>query len=124
VLKAKRQFHQKKKKGRGVKEEEKRKNPGIYIHVPTFWDTESFSAGRLRSFSPAATRHHFMRGAQKNTVFGPVQTTTAHRCTCQFNLVGYTHIFSLDAPAGWFMNDWNREADALAAAPDIFGSKG
>jgi hypothetical protein len=25
-----------------------------------------------------------------------------------------------DAPAGWFMNDWNRDADAPATAPDIF----
>jgi hypothetical protein len=38
---------------------------------PTFCDTLSFSAGRVRSFIPAATRHHFINGAQKNTVFGP-----------------------------------------------------
>jgi len=61
-----------------------------------FCDTESLSAGRARSFTPAATRHHFMRGAQKKTVFGP---------------------------AGWFMKDWNLDADALAAAPDIFESE-
>jgi hypothetical protein len=24
-----------------------------------------------------------------------------------------------NAPAGWFINDWNLDADALAAAPDI-----
>ena len=39
--------------------------------APRFWDTLSLSAGRERSFRPAATRHHFMIGAQKKTVFGP-----------------------------------------------------
>lgn len=39
--------------------------------TPTFWVTLSFSAGRERSFTPAATRHHFIIGAQKNTVLGP-----------------------------------------------------
>ena len=36
-----------------------------------FCDTLSFSAGRERSLRPAATRHHFIIGAQKKTVFGP-----------------------------------------------------
>ena len=41
------------------------------MHLPRFWETLSLSAGLLRSFKPAPTRHHFMNGAQKNTVFGP-----------------------------------------------------
>src|SRR6266702_4485316 len=47
-------------------------------HEPRFCDAESLSAGRARSFTPAATRHHFMRGAQKKTVLGPAQ----HRVGC------------------------------------------
>ena len=43
------------------------------IYSPTFCETLSLSAGRPRSLRPAPTRHHFMRGAQKNTVFGPVR---------------------------------------------------
>jgi len=39
---------------------------------PRFWDTLSLSAGRLRSFNPAPTKHHFINGAQKNTVLGPM----------------------------------------------------
>lgn len=35
------------------------------------WEKLSFSAGLARSASPAITRHHFIVGAQKNTVFGP-----------------------------------------------------
>jgi len=62
-----------------------------------FWDTLSFSAGRLRSFIPAATKHHFIKGAQKNTVLGP---------------------------AGWFMNEENLETLADAAAPDMFKRRG
>lgn len=34
----------------------------------TFWLTESFSAGRARSFRPAATRPHLAIGAQKKMV--------------------------------------------------------
>jgi hypothetical protein len=41
------------------------------VHAPRFCDRLSFSAGRRRSLTPAATRHHFITGAQKNTVFGP-----------------------------------------------------
>jgi hypothetical protein len=40
-------------------------------NVPMFCDRLNFSAGRERSFNPAATRPHFINGAQKNTVFGP-----------------------------------------------------
>lgn len=40
-------------------------------YAPMFCDTLSFSAGRERSLMPAATRHHFITGAQKKTVFGP-----------------------------------------------------
>lgn len=58
----------------------------------TFWETLSLSAGRDKSFRPAKTRHHFIKGAQKNTVLGP---------------------------AGWFIKFWNREAPAEAAAPDM-----
>lgn len=58
----------------------------------TFWDMLSLSAGRLKSFTPAATRHHFINGAQKKTVFGP---------------------------AGWFMNAENFDPAAADAAPDI-----
>lgn len=49
--------------------------------IPRFCDTLSFSAGRERSFTPAATRHHFMSGAQKKTVFGPggVNGDSTHR---------------------------------------------
>jgi len=43
---------------------------------------------------PAATRHHFMSGAQKKMVFGP---------------------------AGWFIKLCSFEVVAVAAAPDIFG---
>lgn len=32
-----------------------------------FWETESLSAGRAKSPSPARTRPHFIIGAQKNT---------------------------------------------------------
>ena len=39
--------------------------------LPVFCDTLSFSAGRLRSFNPAATKHHFIIGAQKKIVLGP-----------------------------------------------------
>ena len=42
------------------------------LYSPTFCDTLSFSAGLWRSFTPAATRHHFISGAQKNTVLGPI----------------------------------------------------
>lgn len=59
----------------------------------TFWETLSFSTGLPISLTPAMTRHHFIKGAQKNTVFGP---------------------------AGWFMNEVNFDVDADAAAPDIF----
>jgi hypothetical protein len=45
-------------------------------HVPRFWETDSFSAGLERSFSPAATRHHFISGAQKKTVLGPAEVKT------------------------------------------------
>lgn len=48
------------------------------------------------SFKPAATKHHFISGAQKNTVLGP---------------------------AGWFKNAENLEGTAEAAAPDIFQSE-
>ncbi len=41
-------------------------------YAPTFCDILSLSAGRDRSLRPAATKHHFMTGAQKKTVFGPV----------------------------------------------------
>ena len=48
------------------------------LYSPTFCDTLSFSAGLWRSFTPAATRHHFMSGAQKNTVFGPTSQPYAY----------------------------------------------
>jgi len=38
---------------------------------PRFCDMLNLSAGRDRSFNPAATRHHFIIGAQKKTVLGP-----------------------------------------------------
>jgi hypothetical protein len=38
---------------------------------PTFCDTLNLLAGRARSFNPAATNAHFIRGAQKKTVLGP-----------------------------------------------------
>lgn len=48
------------------------------IYSPTFCETLSLSAGRPRSLRPAPTRHHFMRGAQKNTVFGPICCWEGH----------------------------------------------
>ena len=47
-------------------------------YAPTFCDTLSLSAGLERSFKPAATKHHFMIGAQKNTVLGPVYPFDDH----------------------------------------------
>lgn len=41
-------------------------------YVPVFCDTESLSADRVKSFTPAATRAHFIIGAQKKMVLGPV----------------------------------------------------
>ena len=35
----------------------------------------SLSAGRLKSLTPAMTRHHFIIGAQKKTVLGPISCT-------------------------------------------------
>ena len=46
-------------------------------YEPTFWEMLSLSAGLLRSFKPATTRHHFMTGAQKKTVFGPAMPNHA-----------------------------------------------
>jgi hypothetical protein len=43
----------------------------IHCYVPRFCDILSLSAGRERSLIPAATRHHFIIGAQKNIVLGP-----------------------------------------------------
>ena len=43
--------------------------------APRFCETLSLSAGLARSFNPAATKHHFIIGAQKNTVFGPDKAT-------------------------------------------------
>lgn len=63
----------------------------------TFCDALSLFAGRLKSFKPAATKHHFINGAQKNTVFGP---------------------------AGWFKKAVNLEGTAEAAAPDILTANG
>lgn len=54
-----------------------------------------------------------MRGAQKKTVLGPVQEWGCSRVS-QVGRVRWN-----GAPAGWFMKDWNLDADALAAAPDI-----
>jgi len=45
-------------------------------HIPRFCGTESFSAGLDRSLRPAATKHHFIRGAQKKTVLGPKELKT------------------------------------------------
>ena len=81
------------------------------MDAPTFWETLSLSAGRLRSFKPAATRHHFITGAQKNTVFGPIQNALRH-ASLRKNVKN-------DAPAGWFMKAWNFDAPADAAAPDM-----
>ena len=49
----------------------------------TFWLTESFSAGRARSFRPAATRPHLAIGAQKKMVLirvsgWPISVTGHH----------------------------------------------
>lgn len=57
-----------------------------------------------------------MRGAQKKTVLGPVQEW-GWGCA-KVSQVG--RVRWNGAPAGWFMKDWNLDADALAAAPDIF----
>jgi hypothetical protein len=50
----------------------------VELYVPIFWETLSFSAGRLRSFTPAATKHHFIKGAQKKTVLGPEHRTQVY----------------------------------------------
>ena len=81
--------------------------------IPRFWDTLSLSAGRVRSFTPAATKHHFIIGAQKNTVLGPnVFAGDKNVSLCE----------SLkSSPAGWFMNEENLETLADAAGPDMCG---
>ena len=95
----------------------------------------------MRSFKPAATRHHFINGAQKNTVFGPVrppppvQAQTRACAPPRTKLTGRSderepgqfRQKQLDqderrrvtSPAGWFINAWNLEAPAEAAVPDI-----
>ena len=78
-------------------------------HVPTFCDTLSFSAGLPRSFKPAATRHHFISGAQKNTVLGPER---------EVGLL-FEQILGQHLPAGWFMKLANFDPVAPAAAPDM-----
>jgi hypothetical protein len=45
-------------------------------------------AGRRRSFNPAATRHHFIIGAQKNTVFGPMREANSGRVRTESALGG------------------------------------
>ena len=62
------------------------------------------------SFRPAPTKHHFISGAQKNTVLGP-----GEECA---NWTRHSAEWG-GLPAGWFMNAWNLEAPADAAAPDI-----
>lgn len=49
-------------------------------HAPTFCDTLNFSAGLPRSFTPAITKHHFIIGPQKKTVFGPVHPNRHPSC--------------------------------------------
>lgn len=46
----------------------------------TFCDTESFSAGRDRSLSPAATKAHLASGAQKKIVLGEGNVSSG-QCT-------------------------------------------
>ena len=75
-----------------------------------FWDILSLSAGRVRSFTPAATKHHFIRGAQKNTVLGP---------TYLLEMRIYLYVSLASSPAGWFMNEENLETPAEAATPDM-----
>lgn len=69
---------------------------GLYLirHAPTFCDTLSFSAGRCKSFNPAATRHHFITGAQKNTVFGPVAIQEGKRVTAYVSIIVLRSNFS------------------------------
>lgn len=62
------------------------------------------------SFRPAPTKHHFISGAQKNTVLGPGEECAK---------LNETFSKMRGLPAGWFMNAWNLEAPADAAAPDI-----
>lgn len=55
-----------------------------------FCDMLNFSAGLLKSLIPAATRHHFIRGAQKNTVLGPViQSEFYDKCVRWFNYTSW-----------------------------------
>lgn len=93
--------------------------------APKFCDTLSFSAGRDKSFSPAATKHHFIIGAQKNTVFGPSyqhskfargKSGIQKPRTSDADQVRKGRVA---APAGWFINAWKRDAPADAAAPDM-----
>ena len=80
-------------------------------YSPTFWDMLSLSAGRFKSFKPAATKHHFINGAQKNTVFGPDEENSSGEVNSPW---------VSDIPAGWFKKDANFEGTAEAAAPDMF----
>lgn len=103
-------------------------------YAPRFCGTLNFSAGRERSLRPAATRHHFITGAQKNTVFGPDWCTALWylRRACGawtrsfaaeadgLGQRGSRRVTALrDAPAGWFMNAEKRDAPTDAAGPDI-----
>ena len=89
-------------------------NVMINMHTPKFCDTLSLSAGRARSFNPAATSPHFINGAQKNTVFGPTV----------LNNMNLTNKCCIIIPAGWFTKAENFEVAAEVAAPDILKRDG
>jgi hypothetical protein len=82
-------MHRRGKDRKGCCERREATNNGA--HAPRFCDKLSFSAGRRRSFTPAATKHHFIMGAQKNTVFGPMPSyadrNVERRRSCRVNVV-------------------------------------
>lgn len=86
----------------------------------TFWLTESFSGGLVRSLTPAATRHHFIIGAQKKTVEAKEEEKMVYQSTSA-TLDGKSAALDEDylpvfGPAGWFINAWKRDEEPAAAA--------
>ena len=104
---------------------------GLQYNLPTFWDILSFSAGRLKSFRPAATSNHFANGAQKNTVFGPAysQIYWVHQFKYTIFLSTYQpggswtpkilkHLPLLLIQTWWSKGKWNESEDMPAVSPN------
>jgi hypothetical protein len=84
-------------------------------YAPKFCDTLNLSAGRVRSLRPAPTKHHFINGAQKNTVLGP----TILKKRMNKGIENDSDLNEVILPAGWFMKACSREDPTDAAAPDM-----